>query len=130
MSNVVHVNFSRWGILQSDYAQLKPFQIMDRAVETMTPAVRDLLSITPNPEQAWCSIIFDCAVNSGMFIRMIKGDDIVIDMGGDGDDVVIPLGNVFAAAGQVMEGGSIDWQVWIWDAAEEALEKAAKSMMS
>lgn len=137
MSNVVHVNFNRWGILQSDHTQHRPFQIMDRAAESMPPDTRGslIVALAPHwgkltPDEAWCNIIFDCAVNSDMFIRMIQGDNIVLDMGDGDGDIVIPLGNVFGAAERVMALFNPDTQARIWDAAESALEKAAKSFMS
>lgn len=137
MSNVVDVNFYRWGILQSEHAQLRPFQIMDRAAESMPPQVRGslLAALAPHwgkftPDEAWCNIIFDCAINSDLFIRMIQDDNIVLDMKDGEDDLIIPLGNVFGAAERVMALFDPDCQAWLWDAAEAALEKAARSTFS
>lgn len=132
---VIHHNFTRWGILQSDHAQLKPFQIMDRAAENMPPDIRGSLiaALAPyplKPDEAWCNVIFDCAVNSDMFIRMIQGDNIVLDMKDGDDDLIIPLSNVFGAAERVMALFDPDGQARLWDAAEAALEKAAKSALS
>lgn len=129
--NVIEHNFSKWGLLQSDFAQERAIQIIDGATLDMDPQSEAILNRavvgTEYPvEQAWVCVLLDCAINSDLFIRHIEGDDVVYrhPLG----TVHLPMQNVFGAVERIFDRLSNDDQAGVWDLAEKALERAAKRM--
>lgn len=136
MSNVHYVNFCPWGILQSDFVQSKPFQVLGKAADNIPETVRATLASVLTgqpitPEEAWGSILFDCAVNRDMFISLIGGESIIIRAdSSDEQDIIIPLSKVYKDAERIDEFLDQDSQVGLWDEAESALAEAAIGMMN
>ena len=114
-------------------AQDRAIQVLDRACVKLPEgdalaALQEEMADKSSPiEQAWVCVLLDTAINHDLFIKVTKGESIVY---GEGDTAVaIDHGEVFKSAAQIYDGiESPDAQAALWDAAEEALKSAAKSM--
>lgn len=118
-----------YGILQCDFAQERPVQVIEGASAALPQGevletLKQAMSGTGLPAKVgWVCVLLDAAVNEDLFIHKTKGEAIHFG------SFALEHGGIFKSAAMVYDAiPDASAHAALWDAAVDALEKAAQSL--